>query len=145
MLGQLGLDNENSTVLSKFGSWAEKTGARVIIVPRLSFQDSIDKHFSSVGPDHRQCPWLRAANGNSSVDKKAGLFDMPNICKEHVLYTDVDVIFANKMTKANIEFLTNGLYSADGVLSYDREYGTAPEIVNKGVMVIDLNVLRKKC
>mmetsp|Transcript_3802 Transcript_3802/g.5817 ORF Transcript_3802/g.5817 Transcript_3802/m.5817 type:complete len:435 (+) Transcript_3802:62-1366(+) len=144
MLGRLGLDSENSTVLSKFGSWAENTGAKVITVPRLSFQDVVDKHFSSAGPEHRQGPWLRMEIPR--LIKEHRLFDMPNmnICKEHVLYTDVDVIFANKLTKANIKFLTNGLSSAGAVLSYGREYGKAPVTSNTGVMVINVKKFAKE-
>lgn len=135
MLGRL--DMENSTTLSKFGTWAKEKGAIVITVPNLSFQDVVNQYYSHLGGDHRQGPWLRLEIPR--LIKEYELLDKkPNICKEHVIYTDSDVIFANKISKADVKQLTDGLSSSGAVVSYGREGGKHPHIHNTGVMVIDV-------
>jgi hypothetical protein len=48
-----------------------------------------------------QGPWLRL--DIPKLIKDHDLFNMPNVCKKHVIYKDVDVIFANRITKQDSE------------------------------------------
>ena len=61
------------------------------------------------------------------------------ICKEHVLYTDPDVLFLNKVDRADMQALKNRLpIAGKAMVSYGREYGMHPHIYNTGVMMIDV-------
>lgn len=147
MLGRFGLENENSGELSSIGKWAEANGAKVIVLPRLSFQSSIA--LSQYGlPDaiyhqHAMGPFMRL--DIPLVVEQHKLFDDPGICQQHVLYTDSDVIFANPVTRSDIEFLKEELRSSEGaIVAYGREYETHAEIVNTGVMMIDVPAFRKE-
>ena len=59
--------------------------------------------------------------------------DMPEVCQSHVLYTDVDVVFANQITQTDIQLLTQ--FVGQGMLSYGREFWKGSQIQNTGVMV----------
>lgn len=135
MLGRL--DMESPSKLSKFGSWAKSRGAFVITVPELSFQDVVNQHYSNHNPSHRQGPWLRLEIPR--LIKEHNLFNKKeNICKDHILYTDSDVIFPNEITKFDIKQLRDELSSSGAMVSYGRESLKRPEISNTGVMVIDV-------
>jgi lipopolysaccharide biosynthesis glycosyltransferase len=140
LLGRYGLDNENSTELSKVGKWAQDRGARVIVVPRLSFQDDVDlrgyklpmeRFFqSSMGP------FMRLDIPN--VIHQHNLFDEPGICQQHVLYTDSDVIFASRITLDDMNHIKSELITSGAIVSYGREFSTSPTISNTGVMLMDV-------
>jgi hypothetical protein len=68
--------------------------------------------------------------------KEHSLFDMPNVCKHNVLYTDVDVIFANRITQQDITNLSK--LTGQAIVSYGREYSKLGHILNTGVMVINV-------
>jgi hypothetical protein len=42
ILGRYGLGNENSKQLSNFGKWAESKGVKVMVWPKLLFQDQVN-------------------------------------------------------------------------------------------------------
>lgn len=137
ILGRLDLDTPDDDKLSKFGTWVKEKGAVVITMPKLSFQDVIDAHYKeSWGANHRQGPWLRIEIPR--LIEENGLIDMPNICKHHALYTDSDVIFPNKIDRADLKQLTRELSDAKAIVSYGREDFKAPDMKNTGVFLIDI-------
>jgi hypothetical protein len=140
ILGRYGTSYENSTEPKKLGKWAEAKGVKVVYSPRLSFQEDVDQAFLRRGTTdfaHRQGPFLRL--DIPKMIKEHGLLDLPNVCKSHVLYTDVDVIFANDITMRDIQLLLKSV--GQGIASYGREYSKNAEIVNTGVMVINVKRL----
>ena len=72
------------------------------------------------------------------------LFDEPGICKRYILYTDSDTIFPNTITRMDVEELKDAFRSSGAMLSYGREYGMAPRIVNNGVMLMDVAAFEKE-
>jgi hypothetical protein len=68
--------------------------------------------------------------------KEHSLFDMPNVCKHNVLYTDVDVIFANRITQQDVTNLSK--LTGQAIVSYGREYSKLGLIFNTGVMVMNV-------
>lgn len=102
-LGRFALVNENSTESTKFGKWVEQCGVKVLFSPRLSFQEDTPKsnrlHMPN-GLAMQQGPLLRI--DIPTFIRKHDLMDMPGVCQNHVLYTDVDVVFANSITQTNI-------------------------------------------
>jgi len=137
ILGRLDLEPIANDKLSKFGAWAKEKGAVVITVPGgLSFQDSVDMHYNNTGANHRQGPWLRLEIPRLIEENR--LFDMPNACKRYALYTDSDVIFANKISRADIKQLTNEHSTAKAIVSYGREFRKVSSYENTGVMLIDV-------
>ena len=140
MLGRYGMTYENSTEPKKLGRWAEAKGVKVVYSPRLSFQDDVDKGLMKKGVtgfNHRQGPFLRL--DIPKMIKEHGLLDLPNVCKRHVLYTDVDVMFANDITMRDIELLSESV--GEGIASYGREYSKSAHIFNTGVMVMNVKRL----
>ena len=151
MLGRLGLDDASNTTASthrrtttsKIGQWAEARGAWVINVPRLSFQDIVDKHYAQKGFGHRQGPWLRLEIPR--LIKEHGLMNISEtICKSHVLYTDADVLFPNKLSPESLSQLVDTLLSDDATLMYGRESGKEAGFVNTGVMVLNVKKFSRK-
>lgn len=147
MLGRLGLDDASNTTASthrrattsKIGQWAEGRGAWVITVPRLSFQDIVDKHYAQKGFGHRQGPWLRLEIPR--LIKEHGLMNISEtICKSHVLYTDADVLFPNKLSPESLSQLVDTLLSDDATLMYGRESGKEAG----GVMVLNVKKFSRK-
>jgi hypothetical protein len=138
LVGRFGMDNENSNEPRKFGRWAEQRGVKVIHVPRLTFQDDVIRgnpsHFQNKMFGPLQGPFLRL--DIPKFVKEHSLFDMPNVCKHHVLYTDVDVIFANRITQQDVQSLSKSMGQA--IVSYGREYSKGPLITNTGVMVMNV-------
>ena len=130
ILGRFGMDYENSTEHRMIGRWAESQGVRVVYSPRLSFQDDVLTLSSK--PPSSQGAYLRL--DIPKFINESGLLDMPNVCQEHVLYTDVDVVFANRITKKDIRLLSSSV--GQGMISYGREHRKEAEIANAGVMVI---------
>ena len=122
LLLRLGMENENSTEPKKFGMWAEQRGVKVIYVPRLLFQDDIkygrwqdllnQKFYGPFGT------FLRL--DIPKLIKEHSLFDMPNVCKDHVVYTDGDVIFANRISQQDVTNLSK--LTGQAIASYGREY-----------------------
>ena len=129
ILGRYGLLNENSTESTKFGTWAKERGVKVLYSPRLSFQEDIPNTNNLA---HQQGPFLRL--DIPTFIREHDLMDMPGVCQNHVLYTDVDVVFANRITQTDVRLLTNSV--GEGITSYGREFSKGPDIMNTGVMVI---------
>eukprot|EP00560_Eucampia_antarctica_P008868 CAMPEP_0197822968 /NCGR_PEP_ID=MMETSP1437-20131217/284_1 /TAXON_ID=49252 ORGANISM="Eucampia antarctica, Strain CCMP1452" /NCGR_SAMPLE_ID=MMETSP1437 /ASSEMBLY_ACC=CAM_ASM_001096 /LENGTH=428 /DNA_ID=CAMNT_0043421881 /DNA_START=169 /DNA_END=1452 /DNA_ORIENTATION=- len=128
ILSRYGLPNENSTKSNKLGIWAEEKGVKVIYPSQLSFQEDLPKTW----PPNQSGPFLRI--DIPKFVKEHNLFDMPNVCQDHVLYTDVDIVFPNKMTQKDVQILLQSV--GTGIASYGREYGKSPHIQNTGVMVM---------
>ncbi len=139
ILGRYGLSNENSTEPKKLGKWAEARGVKVIYSPRLSFQEDVNNglpsHLEKKFFSHLQGPFLRL--DIPKFIKEHNLFDMPNVCQDHILYTDADVIFANNFTQRDAQLLKNVI--GEGMVSFGREYAKKVEFVNTGVMVINVD------
>jgi len=139
LLGRLANENENSTEHKKFGIWAEQKGVKVIYVPRLSFQEDVirglPEYFLRKLFSLLQGPFLRLDIPKFINDHN--LFDMPNVCKNHVMYTDVDVIFANRFTQYDVQTLVKLTEHASA--TYGREYKKSAHLIfNTGVMVINV-------
>lgn len=142
ILGRYGMVNENSIVPTKLGRWAEEKGVKVIYSPRLSFQEDVNQGLPYYAQhkifSHLQGPFLRLDIPKFTKEHK--LFDIPNVCKDHVLYTDVDVIFANQFTRDDVQTLIQSIgQQGAGMLSYGREFSKSPEILNTGVMVMNVS------
>jgi len=139
VLGRYGNANETSTEPKKLGRWALERGVKVIYSPRLSFQEDVDRGRPKLLKDHvfqyLQGPYLRLDIPKFIRDHN--LFGIPNVCKDHVLYTDADVIFSNKFTQQDLEILKGSV--GDGMVSYGREYGKYASVINTGVMVINVH------
>lgn len=134
ILGRYGNANENSTEAKKFGRWAEERGAKVVYSPRLSFQEDVDRGIPRHSFAQRQGPFLRL--DIPKFVEEHGLLDMPNVCKKHILYTDVDVIFANTITQRDIQVLSKAV--GGSMVAYGRESAKKAQIVNTGVMVMNV-------
>jgi hypothetical protein len=138
LLGRLGMENENSTEPKKFGMWAKQRGVKVIYVPQLSFQDDVNSGLSEYliqkNFEMLQGPFLRL--DIPKFVKEHSLFDMPNVCKHNVLYTDVDVIFANRITQQDVTNLSK--LTGQAIVSYGQEYSKLGHIFNTGVMVMNV-------
>lgn len=133
ILGRYGLNE--TTELSPLGRWAAKQGAIVITLDRLSFQDDIRLPSSSVDD---QMGWFIRLDIPRVVDEHK-LFSLPQICQQHVLYTDTDVVFPNKITHQDLHDLKQPLMAKDVFLSYgpqDKMNRTIP--LNTGVMMMDV-------
>ncbi|GFH61665.1 hypothetical protein CTEN210_18141 [Chaetoceros tenuissimus] len=140
VLGRYGMPYENSTEPKKLGRWAEAKGVKVVYSPRLSFQKDVDQGLMKKGIieySKRQGTFLRL--DIPKMIKEHGLLDLPNVCKDHVLYTDVDVIFANDITMRDIELLSKSV--GQSIASYGREYSKSAQIFNAGVMVMNVERL----
>jgi hypothetical protein len=149
LLGRYGLANENSTELSTVGKWAAQHGATVIVLPRLSFQDDVNLTVSNFSQQrfHQASmgPFMRLDIPRVIHEYK--LFDNPNICQRHVLYTDSDVLFTNKITHQDMDELKHSMESSTGtaaVVAYGREFSMTPEITNTGVMLMDVPAFEKE-
>ena len=139
ILGRYMNSNENSTEPKKFGRWAEERGVKVIYSPRLSFQDDVNKglphYFKTKEKEHLQGPFIRL--DIPQFIKEHNLFDIPGVCKNHVFYTDPDVIFANNITQLDLQILVHKMDQA--ILMYGRETMKYPHINNTGVMVMNVD------
>lgn len=138
LLGRKGNMYENSTDNSKFGDWAKDRGAVVVNIPFLSFQELVDqkyKHDLNI-----QGAFLRLEIPR--IVKEHNLMNsMPDICQQYVLYTDVDVLFPNKLTHDDILLLKDTLSTSSGggaYVMYGREFSKDPHIMNTGVMMFDI-------
>ncbi|KAL3912820.1 MAG: hypothetical protein SGILL_006736, partial [Bacillariaceae sp.] len=150
VLGRYGLsNNENSTELSKVGKWAQSMGAIVIVLPSLSFQDKVNISHIPPGPGRDQAsmgPFIRL--DIPRLVEEYGLMDgrdSNNICPQHVLYTDSDVIFSGSITHEDIQSLKQGMLDKEtAIVSYGREYSMHPSIINTGVMLMDVPAFAKE-
>lgn len=91
------MDNENSTILSPVGQFAQAMGVKVITLSKLSFQDQINLSYITPGPVRDQYsmgPFIRL--DISKIVENYGLMKDPNICPRFVLYTDADVIVSTR-------------------------------------------------
>lgn len=137
LLGRYGM--ENSTAQSPFGRWASRSGARVITVDRLDFQDHLVHGLakSNPGEDHLMGPFLRLHI--PTAIRQHELLRDPNVCQDVVLYTDSDVLFMN-VTEEALARVQNTLKQAKNTsLLYSVESNKgdmAP--INTGVMFIHL-------
>jgi hypothetical protein len=116
------MDNENSNEPRKFGRWAEQRGVKVIHVPRLTFREDVIRGNPSRFQNKMFGP-LQAQLLRLDIPKFVklnSLFDMPNVCKHNVLCTDVDIIFANRITQQDIQSLSKS--TGQAIVSYGREY-----------------------
>lgn len=101
-------------------------------------QDKVDVVYHDQGNlGHRQGPWLRLEIPRL-VEKYSLLDIAPKICKNHILYTDSNVIFANKISKADIHSIMLEMVSSQAVVSYGHEASKKPQISNTGVMFMHL-------
>ena len=122
LVGRFGMDNENSNEPRKFGRWAEQRGVKVIHVPRLTFREDVIRGNPSRFQNKMFGP-LQAQLLRLDIPKFVklnSLFDMPNVCKHNVLCTDVDIIFANRITQQDIQSLSKS--TGQAIVSYGREY-----------------------
>ena len=90
--------------------------------------------FSSKTFSHLQGPVLRL--DIPKIIKEHSLLDQPNICTDHVLYTDVDIIFSAPFTDKDVQILQKSI--GDGMLLYGREFGKHPQVFNTGVMAMNV-------
>ena len=149
ILGRHGLENQNSTEHSKFGRWAEQKGAKVIYSPKLSFQEDVDHGLSNLFAKklepryyhaRLQGPFLRL--DIPKLMKEHNLFGLPNVCKNHVIYTDADVIFANKINKDETQGLIKSM-GDDVSAMCGRESGKHADIKNTSVMIMNADLFEQ--
>eukprot|EP00526_Cylindrotheca_closterium_P014703 CAMPEP_0113627302 /NCGR_PEP_ID=MMETSP0017_2-20120614/14133_1 /TAXON_ID=2856 /ORGANISM="Cylindrotheca closterium" /LENGTH=283 /DNA_ID=CAMNT_0000537539 /DNA_START=231 /DNA_END=1079 /DNA_ORIENTATION=- /assembly_acc=CAM_ASM_000147 len=135
LVGRYGCTNEEMPPIVDL---AASKGAIVVIVDELSFQQVISSHLArnesfklSMGP------YLRLEI--PALIKRHRLTSDHGICKEHVLYTDSDVMFVNTIHPADLAQL-KGLssYPSDAYVVYGRESNITGEPKNTGVMMIDI-------
>ena len=107
LLGRFGL--ANSSQLSPFGRWATSKGVVVFPVARLAFQDDLVRALpASVGHDHLMGPYLRLHIVSILRDHRELLFSQrPNVCADHVLYTDSDVLFVRPVHATDLLHVIN--------------------------------------
>ena len=159
LVGRLGLlgGDDDAAALQE---WAVEQGAIVVTMDRLSIQDTIaDWHAedASIGPQHLMGPYLRM--DIPWIIEKYRLFDLAGVCDRHILYTDSDSLFVNRVQHKDMELLKNILQNRifgsstplwtrfwkhfwatePPYLLYGREgllHGRAPK--NTGVMLMDV-------
>ena len=137
LLGRLGLKNESQ--LSPFGRWAASKGVAVFPVARLDFQDDLVRTMSHVGIDHLMGPFLRLHIVSPTMRPHLDLLlsQRPDVCGDHLLYTDSDVLFLHPLRAINLLHLVAN--SSSAAVVYGAEHNkaaTGPE--NTGVMLINL-------
>ncbi|KAG7343019.1 hypothetical protein IV203_020964 [Nitzschia inconspicua] len=148
MLGRDGLPNQHSPELSRTGQWAQDRGARVIVVPHLSFQDQVNVTTDNNGRQKQNIaamgPFLRL--DIPMIIDKYNLFDRPGICQKYILYTDTDVIFPNRITRGDVAALKQDLKASHGeaIISYGRESGMEARSFSTGVMILDVPNFQKE-
>eukprot|EP00966_Prymnesium_polylepis_P014273 329602-Prymnesium_polylepis.1 len=126
MLCQYGL--QQTTELSRFGSWARSEGAHVVQVAELSFQSSLTNSRLAAALHKRpnrfellSGPYLRLDIPH--IVREHNLFDLPCVCPEHALYTDTDVLFWN-VSRTAIAALLDYMRTRsnnDAYIMYGRE------------------------
>lgn len=141
IIGRYKLENENSTTLSAFGKWAKSHGAIVYHVGKLSFQDDLDYGWENLTrgefPAAMMGTYLRfeIPNAVDSLD----LFNLPGVCGRHVLYTDSDILFVNKISQSDVAHLRNVLSSSDDhFIMYGPERNINDPFSNVGVLALDV-------
>jgi hypothetical protein len=111
-------------------------------VQELSFQQDIEQWHSLVPNNknlqqarYKQGPYLRL--DIPKLIPKHHLFDLPGVCDRHVLYTDADVIFSNKIEVPELAYLKSLLPQDGPFIMYGRQLslGATPE--NTGVILFD--------
>ena len=138
MLGRYGLKDDEE--ISGVRQWAHEKGAIVIMIDELSFQENV-LHWhnnTSATNDHKIGPYMRI--DIPWIVKKYKLFDLPNICPRHILYTDSDVMFVNKITHQDMDILKSYIPpTGKPYIMYWREtqiHERTP--YNTGIMLIDV-------
>ncbi|KAL3939985.1 MAG: hypothetical protein SGBAC_005384 [Bacillariaceae sp.] len=126
-----------NTSLPTVVEWAAAQGAIVITVDELSFQDLVNtKLVKNVHANHMG-PFLRI-----DIPKIVGehkLFDLNGICDRHVLYTDSDVAFVNKITQYDLDKLKEQIDpSKDAYTLYGHQTKSSGRPINSGVMLFDV-------
>lgn len=140
VLGRYGTSRVNKTSPTKFGRWAESKGSKLIHTRRISFQDDLMK----AGIDYVIMSAFMRLDIPLMI-KQHKLFDIPGVCQKYVFYTDADVIFANPLSKGDIDALKSRLANSDdAILSYGRESSMKPSSINTGVMMIDVERFEKE-
>ena len=142
LLGRFGL--ANSSQLSPFGRWATSKGVVVFPVARLDFQEDLVRTLSHKGNDHLMGPFLRLHIVSIIRDHPELLFSQrPNVCRDNVLYTDSDVLFARPLQANDLLHVINTTSAhkaaAPAAVLYGPEANRgarSPE--NTGVMLINV-------
>lgn len=141
-------------------TWALAQGAIVVRVNRLSFHNDIATWHRALiitSPDHQMGPYMRLDIPNMIENHR--LFDLPNICQRHILYTDADTLFVNPVSHIDMDALKSYMldrkspsspvpwwwqrlwmrYSYEPpIVMYGREHGIGnKEPKNTGVMLMD--------
>ena len=141
VLGRYATPYENSTKHKKMGKWAKAKGVKVIYSPRLSFQEDVNKGLPDLiehkNYGHLQGPFLRL--DIPTYVRRHNLFDLPNICKDHVLYTDADIIFANRISPHDLSILRR--LTGSSIAMYGREFSKGEQILNTGLMVMNVEAM----
>ena len=103
LLGRLGQKPDED--ISALRVFAAARGAIIVTVDRLSFQDDISRWYQNktTNTDHMIGPYLRM--DIPWIVEKHGLFDLPDICPQHILYTDADSLFVNPVSHADMDAL----------------------------------------
>jgi hypothetical protein len=129
---------------AKFRNWAIKQGAIVIHVQTSSFQEELDAILAALqsdGRNHtnadRMSPFMRF--NVPDLIAKHNLFGLSGVCQRHVLWTDVDVLFANPITHSDMAHLKRTLPPMNSLnILYGRGSQLEwPKTENLGVMFFD--------
>mmetsp|Transcript_31019 Transcript_31019/g.74685 ORF Transcript_31019/g.74685 Transcript_31019/m.74685 type:complete len:540 (+) Transcript_31019:398-2017(+) len=126
------------TSLPSVVEWAAAQGVIVITVDELSFQHLIHTKLvkynfraDTMGPYLRiDIPWIIG---------EFNLMNLPGICDRHVMYTDSDVAFVNKITQYDLDKLKQQIApSTDAYALYGHQTKSSGRPINSGVMLFDV-------
>lgn len=123
----------NATDREHLTTWAESRGVEVLNIDKFSFQAELDQADRTGG---NLGAFIRL--DIPSLIDEYGLFDLPNICQPEVLYTDSDVLFMNRISAEDMQYVKQAVSnSAEVVVAYGAGAKSDPEVIqNSGVMVI---------
>ena len=102
-----------------FVNWIQSKGGIVVDVPELTFQELItEKLWGRYFHARGMMQGILLRLDIPDIIEQNGLFDLPGICPQHVIYTDSDVIFANPVSHADIHKLKRQMAkNKDAILS----------------------------
>ncbi|CAJ1932346.1 unnamed protein product [Cylindrotheca closterium] len=125
------------TPLPTVVEWAAAQGAIIVTVDELSFQDLVNnKLVKNVHANHMG-PFLRI--DVPKIVREHKLMDLPGICDRHVLYTDSDVAFVNKITQSDLDKLKKQIDpSTDAYTLYGHQTKSKGRPINSGIMLFDV-------
>jgi hypothetical protein len=130
------MDQNATHIVSEYSQWAQSKGVIVVQVQQLSFQNLVYKHFPQYESDGRIAYYLRF--DIPKILRQHGLLDKPGICRQHIFYTDSDVLFMKTIGKEHMTKLVQLL--GDKPLMYGQDFLiNRPKPSNTGVILMNVH------